>query len=218
MQVPRPDREIWHEPGACRECGADLAGRPVTGVQRRQVFDLPPVKVKVTGHQLIERECGCGQRTRAAAPDGADAPACYGPRIAAIMIYLYLGQFLSRQRTAQALAELSGTPLSPGTVGALTARAAVGAYDAEQEQHVIIAMSNGILREFHTPPGDSQAPPQPLHTDLATIPGIMPIVDASGYQHAIVATANGDIHEVWWTAGHPDLQPRERGHASGTRR
>lgn len=124
VQVARPDREIRHEPRACRGCGADLAGRPVTGVERRQVFDLPPVRAEVTEHQLIERECGCGQRTRAAAPEGADAQACYGPRIAAVVIYLYTGQFLSKERTAQALAGLFGVPLSSGTVAALTARAA----------------------------------------------------------------------------------------------
>ena len=48
----------------------------------------------------------------------------YGPRIAAVIVYLYAGQFLSKQRTAQALAELFGVPLSSGTVAALTARAA----------------------------------------------------------------------------------------------
>jgi len=96
----------------------------VTAVERRQVFDLPPVKVRVTEHQLIERECGCGHRTRAAAPEGADAPVQYGPRIAAVILYLYTGQFLSRKRTAQALAELFGIPLSPGTVAGITARAA----------------------------------------------------------------------------------------------
>jgi hypothetical protein len=37
---------------------------------------------------------------------------------------LYAGQFLSKQRTAHALAELFGIPLSCGTVAALTARAA----------------------------------------------------------------------------------------------
>ena len=124
MQVARPDREVPHEPACCGGCGAGLAGRPVTGVERRQVFDLPPVAVKVTEHQLIERECSCGHRTRAAAPAEAEAPVQYGPRIAAVIIYLYAGQFLSRQRTAQALAELFGVPLSAGTVAGITARAA----------------------------------------------------------------------------------------------
>jgi transposase len=123
-QVARPDREVRHEPGCCGRCGAALAGRPVTGVERRQVFDLPPVRAEVTEHQLIERECACGQRTRAAAPEGAEAPACYGPRIAAVIIYLYAGQFLAKKRTAQALAELFGIPLSSGTVAGITARAA----------------------------------------------------------------------------------------------
>ena len=123
-QVAKPDLEVRHEPGSCSGCGAGLAGRPVTAVERRQVFDLPPVKVTVTEHQLIERECGCGRRTRGAAPGGAEAPVQYGPRVAAVIIYLYIGQFLSRKRTAQALAELFGVPLSPGTVAGITARAA----------------------------------------------------------------------------------------------
>src|SRR6202142_3800776 len=123
-QVAKPDREVRHEPGPCSGCGAGLAGRPVTGIERLQVFDLPPVKVTVTEHQLIERQCGCGHRTRGAAPQGADAPVQYGPRIAAVIIYLYIGQFLSKKRTAQALAELFGVPLSPGTVAGITARAA----------------------------------------------------------------------------------------------
>jgi transposase len=123
-QVARAAREVRHEPACCGRCGAGLAGRPVTGIERRQVFDLPPVTVQVTEHQLIERECGCGQRTRGAAPEGAEAPVQYGPRIAAVIIYLYIGQFLSRKRTAQALAELFGVPLSPGTVAGITARAA----------------------------------------------------------------------------------------------
>jgi hypothetical protein len=57
-------------------------------------------------------------------PDGVEAPVQYGPRIAAVIIYLCIGQFLSRKRTAQALAELFGVPLSPGTVAGITARAA----------------------------------------------------------------------------------------------
>lgn len=125
-QVDRPDQEVRHEPGSCDGCGRSLAGRPVTAIERRQCFDLPPVKIEVSEHQLIERECTCGHRTRASAPAGIDAPVQYGPRIAAVVVYLYIGQFLSKKRTAQALAELFGTPLSAGTVAALTARAAGG--------------------------------------------------------------------------------------------
>jgi transposase len=123
-QAARPDREIRHEPGCCGRCGAGLAGRPATAVERRQVFDLEPVRAEVTEHQLIERECGCGHRTRGTAPAGAQAPVQYGPRIAAVIVYLCAGQFLSKDRTAVALAELFGIPCSSGTVAALTARAA----------------------------------------------------------------------------------------------
>ena len=125
-QVARPDHEVPHEPGPCGGCGRSLKDRPVTAIERRQSFDLPPVKIEVTEHQLIERECACGHRTRGGAPAGVDAPVQYGPRIAAVVVYLYVGQFLSKQRTAQALAELFGTPLSAGTVAAFTARTASG--------------------------------------------------------------------------------------------
>jgi len=125
-QVAVPDEVVRHEPSRCRGCGAGLAGASRSGVERRQVFDLPAIQVRVTEHQLVERQCPCGVVTRADAPEGAAAPAAYGPRVAAIIVYLYLGQFLSRARTAQALAELFGTPVSPGTVSAITRRAAAG--------------------------------------------------------------------------------------------
>jgi hypothetical protein len=52
------------------------------------------------------------------------APVAARPRITAIIPYLYVGQFLSKKRTAQALAELFGTPVCEGTVAAMTSRAA----------------------------------------------------------------------------------------------
>ena len=95
-------------------------------MERRQVFDLPPMTVQVTEHQLIARRCTCGTTTCGTAPEGVSAPVQYGPRVTAIVLYLYVGQFLSKKRTAQALAELFGTPMSDATVAAMTARAAAG--------------------------------------------------------------------------------------------
>jgi transposase len=124
--VADPNERKRHEPGPCTGCGADLADAPEVGMERRQVFDLPPMTVQVTEHQLIARRCGCGTTSCGTAPDGVSAPVQYGPRITAIILYLYVGQFLSKKRTAQALAELFGTPVSEGTVASMTARAAAG--------------------------------------------------------------------------------------------
>ncbi|MGQ0573222.1 MAG: IS66 family transposase, partial [Pseudonocardia sp.] len=122
--VATPDEVIAHEPGCCRSCGDDLAGAPEIGREHRQVFDLPPITPRVTEHQLIKRRCGCGTATSASAPDGVSAPVQYGPRITAITVYLYVGQFLSRKRTAAALGELFGTSVSMGTVATMTSRSA----------------------------------------------------------------------------------------------
>jgi transposase len=124
--VDSPNERKRHEPGPCTGCGASLADAPEVGVERRQVFDLPPITVRVTEHQLIARRCECGTTTCGMAPEGVTAPVQYGPRVTAIILYLYAGQFLSKKRTAQALAELFGTPVSEGTVTAVTRRAADG--------------------------------------------------------------------------------------------
>jgi len=83
-------------------------------VDRRQVFDLPPVRAEVTEHQLIERECACGHRTKAAAPAGAEAPVQYGPRIAAVIVYLYIGQFLCKKRRRRRWPSCSASRYRPG--------------------------------------------------------------------------------------------------------
>ena len=124
--VDNPNQRRRHEPDACTGCGASLAGAPEVGMERRQVFDLPPMTVHVVEHQLIARRCACGATTCAAAPQGVTAPVQYGPRLTAIVLYLYVGQFLSKKRTAQALAELFDTPISEGTVAAMTRRCADG--------------------------------------------------------------------------------------------
>ena len=120
-----PDEVICHEPRSCAGCGGDLAGAPQAGMERRQVTDLPPgTRALVTEHRLISRHCSCGTVTAAPAPAGAAAPVQYGPRIAAACAYLWHGQFLSRNRTCKAMAELFGVPVSPGAVSGMVTRIA----------------------------------------------------------------------------------------------
>jgi transposase len=57
-------------------------------------------------------------------PSGSRRPGVLRAPDRRVIIYLYIGQFLSKKRTTQALAELFGVPVSSGTVAAVTARAA----------------------------------------------------------------------------------------------
>src|SRR5674476_246230 len=114
-QVSDPDEVLRHEPTRCRGCGAGLGRAPEVGVARRQVFDLPPISIRVTEHELVSRRCRCGVTTTADGPAGVNAPVQYGARIKAVMVYLYMGQYLSKHRTAVAMSELFGTPVSDGS-------------------------------------------------------------------------------------------------------
>jgi transposase len=111
-----PDHLVRHEPACCSGCGAGLAGAAQTGMERRQVTEIPQVKTTVTEHQLIELECACGARTKGEAPAGVTAPVQYGPRVSALAAYLWHGQFLSRDRACAALGEMFGCAPSPAVI------------------------------------------------------------------------------------------------------
>jgi transposase len=123
-QVDDPDVVVRHEPVACCSCGEGLADAAEVGVVRRQVFEIPPMRARVTEHQLVTRACGCGQHTTGPAPATVDAPVQYGPRLSAIVVYLMVAQFGAQKRVAQAVADLFGVPMSQGSVAAMTQRCA----------------------------------------------------------------------------------------------
>ena len=119
-----PDKTVRHRPARCGCCGKSLKNAAVTGTERRQVIDIPPVKAVTTEHQLLTLLCGCGCETKAAAPDGVTAPVQYGPRIMGTGIYLWHGQFLSRDRACRALSEMFGCAPSPGALASAARKTA----------------------------------------------------------------------------------------------
>lgn len=125
-QVACPDLVVEHEPELCSCCGAGLGSRPEVGRERRQVIDLPEIAPKVTEHQLVARRCACGRVTKALAPIGVAAPVQYGPRVGALAVGLWHGQFLAKTRVAQVMGTVFGVPMAPGTVAAMATRAAAG--------------------------------------------------------------------------------------------
>jgi len=125
-QVAQADEVIWHTPKRCGGCGADLAEAPVVGVEARQVFDLPPLRLLASEHRAQRRRCGCGTTTAAAFPDHVGAAACYGPRVRALVCYLLVYQHLPVDRAAQLLADVLGAPVATGTLAGVVAEGAAG--------------------------------------------------------------------------------------------
>lgn len=101
------------------------------------MFDLPEVRLHVLEHRLQHRRCRCGLVTMAAGPDGAGAPAQYGPRVRAIGAYLVGYQHLPYERACETLADLLGAGMSVGTLVAVMTRTSDGLtpfLDAVREQ------------------------------------------------------------------------------------
>ena len=122
-QVDRPDERVLHRPVRCSGCGASLVAAPAVGVERRQVFDLPEIRVRVVEHVLARCRCRCGRLTAAPAPAGVGAPAQYGPGVRGLAGYLLTAQHLPLARTAELLAELLAAPVSEGSLAAWSAAA-----------------------------------------------------------------------------------------------
>jgi transposase len=68
-------------------------------VERRQVFELPVMKLHVTEYQAQIKECPqCGQPVKAVFPAVVSQPVQYGPRARAAMTYLSQYQLLPFER------------------------------------------------------------------------------------------------------------------------
>jgi transposase len=87
------------------------------GSERRQVIEIVPAKLRVIEHRAEVVRCpGCGQRTKGTFPQGVRAAIQYGPSVMARALYLHDYQLLPYQRTSQAMRDLFGCQMSPGTL------------------------------------------------------------------------------------------------------
>jgi transposase len=124
-QVVDPDELKTISPVSCRSCGADLLDADLVGVERRQVFDLPDISLRVTQHSAERRRCKCGAETKAEFPDHATAPACYGPNLRALAVYLAVYQHLPYDRMAKLFSDVLHQSVSTGALQTMVKEAAV---------------------------------------------------------------------------------------------
>ena len=115
--VATPDVVVEHRPTTCSHCHSPLHAAPVVLRERRQVHQLPPLRLWVTEHQALHLRCsGCQAVTAGTLPAEVPSRAQYGPRLRALAVYLVEAQFVPFGRTQQLLADLFGVRLGRGTV------------------------------------------------------------------------------------------------------
>jgi hypothetical protein len=125
--VENADHVQTHQTQLCT-CGfcqrVSLAGQPVLAYERRQVFDLPPLRLEVTEHRAEIKLCPVsGLLVMARFPAGVVAPVQYGPHFRGLTLYLFHQQILPFDRLRQACQDLFGQPLSLGTLTQTNVRA-----------------------------------------------------------------------------------------------
>ena len=120
-RVETPDHTQVHHVEECECCRRSLADQPAQSVEKRQVHDLPVLRLIVTEHQAEIKQCSCGHLNKATFPEGVHAPVQYGPGVKAAAVYLKNYQFLPFERTCELLGDLFGCGISEGTLANILA-------------------------------------------------------------------------------------------------
>ena len=101
-------------------CGQNLSRQPAVDFQRRQVFDLPSLKLECTEHRAEIKECPCCQQICVAAfPADLKAPVQYGKNFRALLAYFYDAQQGASLRISEMCAEMFGYAVSEATLQAV---------------------------------------------------------------------------------------------------
>ncbi len=128
MQVASPDEALRHRPTICAHCQQPLEGVAEQLKERRQVHDLPEMRLLVQEHQVEQVCCPARQQvSRGSFPAGVEAPVQYRPKMRALAVYLHEYQLVPLARVSELLRDLCACEVSEGTlarVGRVCSKAA----------------------------------------------------------------------------------------------
>jgi len=115
--VEKPDAIVVHEVSCCANCEKPLKKVKVVALEKRQVFDLPEMRLQVTEHQAEIKVCpDCQKQTKATFPLGVNEPAQYGNRIKSQLSYLHEYQLLPLGRVKETVHDFYGQNIAEGTI------------------------------------------------------------------------------------------------------
>jgi transposase len=114
--IESPDVVEKHIPDFCICCGKDVSNGDYIFVGKRQVIDLPEIKLHVREHQIFKRICTCGHQTTGQYPSEANAPVSYGNSLESLIGYLHVRQYIPFKRTEEFIKDVFNIPISEGGI------------------------------------------------------------------------------------------------------
>lgn len=88
-QPEHPDQIVEHPVMRCSSCSFDLSSQHAEDFERRQIFDIPPIKIQICEHRSEIKTCPCcASRNKGVFPEHATQPVQYGTELQAVASYL----------------------------------------------------------------------------------------------------------------------------------
>jgi len=123
--VSKPDHVKVHPVCECEYCHTSLQKIKAKRYEKRQVFDLPTVRMEVTEHQAEVKECPhCGNESQGEFPQDVTQPVQYGAEVKSQATYLNQYQMIPLERVSETFEEFYGQGLAEGTIVAASREAA----------------------------------------------------------------------------------------------
>ncbi len=114
--VSNPDKIEVYPVSHCEKCGLDISKMKADRFERRQVFDLPEIKMQTTEHRAETKICTCGHVNKSRFPARVNASVQYGINIQTLCISLGNYQFMSYDRISEFMEDLTGYRINESTI------------------------------------------------------------------------------------------------------
>ena len=121
-QVEHPDEIMSCVSNYCSCCGEDLSGVVPISMGKRQVIDIPKIRVQVTEYEQFNKICHCGKSNLGTYPMEANAPVSYGSNIESLIGYFSTRHYLPFGRLKEILSDVFGAQISTGGIHSLLSK------------------------------------------------------------------------------------------------